>query len=452
MILLLVLGTALPGQAATSKQEAKEPQPKAPIVVEGDEVSFSDLTGELFAKGNVVITQNQSTVLSDLIHGNSKSNEVWADGTATLLQPESNVTGTGIHYNYNENTGTMQQAKGQVGRERITAQDLGMFPQQMIIHDGTMTTCPAKVPDYHISAEKIEIWPNDKMIAYNAKFWIKNVVIFTLPKYQTQIGEAAKDDQSVFPRIGYHSDEGLFIQQHLELPVTQKLAAYTDLTYYTKVGFKPVFGLLDREKTYSLGVSYGNYRDSDDNWIKKEPDFKFDYHSQRIGKSPFSYAFSASYGKWTDSSKTSWHQDYNLYFTRDPISLNKTMKLYLGTGIENIRESYDNSSQTLFKFDSTVTKQWSQRLNTWVGYHYTKNNDTLFEYDRADLARQLDTGFSYKIDRMNAISFNQSYDLQNKSVYDQDYTWNRDLHCWQAAITYRAKRHQVRVDLSTTRW
>ncbi|EAX47302.1 OstA family protein [Thermosinus carboxydivorans Nor1] len=443
-------GTGAAATKAADKKAAAQTQTKAPIVIEADKLYFSDLTGDLFAQGNVQVTQDQDKLFAALVQGNTKQGEVWVDGKATLVQPEAKLTGQKIRYNYQQKNGTIQNAAGTIGNERVSAQNIQILPNEMILHDGTMTKCPAQVPDYHISADKVEIWPGEKMIAYNAKFWIKDKVIFSLPKYQKSLRK--KDSQSEFPRVGYYSEDGFYIKQYLETPVTENVAAFADLAYYTKSGFKPAFGLIDREKSYTFTVVDGDYRDSDGNWIKKEPEFKLDLGSRRLGSLPVSYSFYALYGKWTDDYKSSWHQDYNLYFSRDPIKLDPSLNLYLGTGIEQVHESYDGSTQNIYKFDATLAKTWSPRLSLWVGYHYTRNNATLFDYERTDLAKELDTGFSYRMDRLNAISFNQSYDLNNNRVYDQDITWHRNLHCWEAAITYRIKRQQIVFDINTVKW
>jgi LPS-assembly protein len=167
---------------------------------------------------------------------------------------------------------------------------------------------------------------------------------------------------------------------------------------------------------------------------------------------PVAYSFTGIYGKWKDADKTSWHQDYTLYFTHDTIKLNDTMNLYLGTGIQHVRESYDNSSHNVLKLDATLDKKWSDRFNTWVGYHYNQNEDVLFDYDQADVSRELASGFNYKIDKLNSIAISQSYDLDNDRMHDVDYVWSHNLHCWEAKITYRAKRDQIKFDLSTIHW
>lgn len=445
-------------QQTTTQQPAtqKPTTPQPPIVIEANELSFSDETGDILANGKVVITNQGQRVEAEHIDGNSKLNEIWINDTATFSETgaspskSSNLTGNHVIYNYKLKTGSMEQAKGKIERKYVSGETISVFPDKYLINHGTTTNCPAKIPDYHVSADKIEIWPDDKMIAYNAKFWIGNTVIFSLPKYQQGLGKNA--GESSFPRIGYDGDQGFYIRQHLEYPFTNKLFAYANLNYYSKPGFKPNYGLTEREKNFSVSVANGHFLDDDDNWIKKEPEFEFKYHPHRLGQLPVSYTFTAIYGKWTDSSKTSWHQDYELYFSRDPIKLNSTMNLYLGAGVQNIRESYNQSSQNIFKYDIAVDKRWSDRLSSWVGYHYAQNNTTLFSYDSSDMNRKIETGFTYKIDKMNSIGVYRNYNLDTKNVEDLNYTWYRNLHCWQATITYKSKEDQIKFDITTTRW
>lgn len=440
-----------PVQAAGAETGAQKDAGKAPIVIQAEELYFSDSTGNLFAKGNVVIEQNKARLMGDLVRGNAKQNEVWIDDQATFIEGAVNLTGSGVHYNYKDGTGSMLQGKGMVGSERVSGNDVRLLPDEYIIHDGTMTRCPARVPDYRVTATKVEIWPGDKLIAYNAKFWIKNTVLFAMPKYQKSLRKG--DSQtSEFPKLGYSTKDGVSVKQHLEVPVGGNVAVFGDLAYYGKRGYRPSYGLIDRERAYSLSVVQGHFRDGDAHWIKKEPEIKLDFYSHRLGALPVSYNFYALYGKWVEDNRTSWHQDYNIYFSGDPIKLGDATFLSLGTGFQHVRESYDGSVRNTIKYDAAISRTWSPRLATWVAYHYTQNNNTLFDYGSSDLSRQLDVGFNVKIDRLNSMGFAQTYDLTNSRVYDQDVTWYRNLHCWETAVTYRIKRKEFIWDISTVRF
>lgn len=427
--------------------------PMAPVTFEGDDISFDNITGDVYAKGNVIIMQAESQLTADDIRGNTKSADVWVDGKAHITQPKLDLDGYDTFYNYQAKEGTMLKVTGEVDQKYIQGENLEFYPEEIIIYNGTITKCPAKKPDYHVSARKIEIWPDNKMVAYDAKFWVKDKVIYSTSRYETKIGENAKDDKG-FPRIGYNSDDGVFIKQRLEKPITDEIAAFADIGYYSKNDFKTEYGVVQRSRNYELTLEGGDFQDDDDNWIKKEPELRLNFYQKRIGDTPYKYNFDASVGKWSDENKKSWHQDYQLYFSRDPIALSDSLRLYLGAGYQVIKESYDGSRINTLKQDITLSNAFSPKLTAWTGYHYTKNDNTrsLFNYDSADVAKELASGISYRIDKNNTLAVVQSYDLENSRTADMDYTWYRDLHCWQMALTYREKRDELKVKFDVTHW
>ena len=455
---LMIFNVTVSGEAAetpdktkSTKNDSTAKQSSAPIVIEAEELYFSDSTGNLSAKGNVQIIQNNQKITAQELQGNTKRTEVWIEDKATFNDPTAaaNITGIKSRYNYGNQTGTMLSASGTVGRQKVAANHIDILPQEFILHNGTMTMCPAKVPDYHISADKVEIWPGNKMIAYNAKLWIKDKVILSMNKYQKSLD---KNSESEFPQIGYTSSDGFYIKQYLEYPLSDKVAMFGHPAYFSKHGFKPTYGFINRENRYTVTLMQGETTDTDGNWIKKEPELRLDYAPRKLGNLPVSYTFTGIYGKWTDKEKTSWHQNYILYFTREPIKLSQTLTLTMGTGYEIRKESYDGSTVGTWRFNTGIHKVWSPTFSTFANYNYTQNNTTLFNYNHTNVGKELIYGFSYQIDRLNAFSFHQSYDLENTKVYENYYTWNRNLHCWQMSLQYKAKEKKLEWNLSVTRW
>lgn len=435
---------AVPATAQNGKPIIGDPV-QGPTLIEADQVYFSNQSGDMFAKGNVKITQNQDTILTDYMRGNQQKTTIWVDGSATLIQPDTKITGNGLAYNYNAKTGVISMANGVVREQQapsvgtrpgsgnvkqsfFTGQKVELSPGYLVASEATYTGCELKTPDYHMSADKVEIWPGDKMIAHNAKFWIGDTVVYATSRYEKKLNEG---EISPFPSIGYDGDDGVYIRQSLQYPIADNLKAYANLEYYTKAGFKPNYGVKWDKSDYYFAITAGDYND-DDVWIEKKPEFKFGVPTRRIGILPLSYYFTASYGKWTEENRTSWHQEYELYFTHDPIPLDKekSLNLYLGTGVEHIRESLDRSSVTSLKFDSTLGKVWTPKLSTYVGYHYVQNQSSVFTYDTADVATELAAGLSYKLDNQNTVSYHHSYDLDAQKTFSRTYGLSHTVHCW----------------------
>lgn len=433
----LLTGTNMVADAAGRKAPVKEPTAQLPIIVEADKLYYNDTDGNLSANGSVKIRQAEQTLLSESVRGNSQQNMFWLDESATFLLPETKIVGDKGQYNYKDRSGTIEHAKGTVEHEIVTGQTINFEPEKVIIYNGTMTKCPAKVPDYHISADKVEIWPGEKMIAYNAKVWIKNTVIYSIPKYQKSL----REEQSEFPQIGYSSDNGFMIKQSLAYPLSPKTYLHTDLAYYTNAGFKPVFGLGVSEKMFDAGITYGYFSDIDNDWIKKSPEIYLSSKSMRLGDSPVSYSFTASFGQWSglrgSTEEESWHQDYKLYFQHDPIKLSKSLTLSAGTGLELVKESADHSSKAVGLFDISLGKVWSPKVSTRVGYGYASERTQYFNYNSGiDYTRLWVYSISYQADRLNGLSYTQVYDVELGRTREVYYTWNRDLHCWQTTITF----------------
>jgi LPS-assembly protein len=440
------------------KEETKAPMPPAPITIEGDEISFNDITGNVYAKGKVIIKQNLATLLADDIRGNTKRTEVQIDGKANITQPGMNLDGHETFYNYQAHTGTIHNAKGIVDYEKhVQGERIEILPDEYIIYNGTLTKCPAKKPDYHMRAKKIEIWPNEKMVAYDAQFLVKGMVIYSTARYETKIGEA-KGDSSPFPRIGYNSDNGVYITQNFQMPLSDSIMAETNIGYYSKFDFKNEYQIAKRDPNYTLLLKAGDYQDSESHWIKKEPEFDFTYAAKRIAGGPWQYNFRAIYGKWIDDNKSSWHQDYTLYFSRDLIKLSRSLSLSVGTGYEIVKESYNGSQINTMKYDATFYKNINKKLNAYTGYHYTKNNSqvSLFNYNNSSVGQELASGFSYRFDNKNSLSITQSYDLANKRMADRYYTWDHNLHCWNMSVTYHqdidGKDNKTSVKFNVAHW
>ena len=447
--LLLTMGVST--QAAPKKKKPKKPP--QPIEIVADEMYFSDKTGELFAKGNVVITQDKSKIFAAIMRGNDKQTEVWVDDKARLIEPLTDVSGMKIHYNYGNKFGTMQDVKGKCGDDFFSGSKIHFENGKYTAYNATTTGCPAKkTPDYRVTARKVEIWPEDKLIAYDAKVWIGNTVIYTTPRYKRSL---KKDDKETeYPSFGYRDPDGYWIKQRLNYALTDSLTLNTDLIYYTNTGFKPNFGLVQSQKDYMFSVSYGDYSSSlsspnqmfgglnnSVNWVKKAPEFRFDWNAKPVGNLPWKYAFSALYGKWIDSVKESWHQDYILYFTRNPIYFDKKKSWVWsnGFGVEQVRESFDGSVQNIFRYNTSVSKRLSPKVTVWTAYNFTNNTQTAFAYNSISVGQEWVNGIHVQLDRLTGFSYVNSYNLSNGHTYENYYTLYRNLHCWNTYFQYQDK-------------
>ena len=437
------------GEAAKKKKEEK-PKETLPVTVEGDELYFQDSSGDLYAKGNALLEQGLEKVTSEFIHGNAKSETVFADEEATLWQPGTRLVGQKIVYNYGDKTGQMENVHGTLNKEIVSGPRVEIYPDHYVIYNASTTRCNAKIPDYRLTAAKVIIWPQKQMIAYDAKVWIKNKVFYATPRYRKSLDP--DEQESEMPKVGYNSENGLYLEYYYQYPLDEHFSIGANILTGTKNSWRMGEDVSYHGNGYNVILRQGDYQDADNYWIKKKPEIEVNFGKKRIQGTAWQYAPKVIAGMWEDSAKRSWHQDYMLYFERDPIKLMSTLTLNVGGGYEKIYESYNHSTQNIFRQDVVLTKQWTKRLDTWAGFHNRQNQEKLFDYNTDDVPRELDLGFSYQFAKKYRFVYNESHDMINHCIHDRDISIVRDLHCLQLTLMYRAERKQWKADVAVSRF
>jgi len=436
--------------SVTANTHTVKASAQVPIIIEADKLYYSEQTGDYSAQGQVHVTKDTDQVLSEKLHGNAHKGEVKAEETATLLQPGVSLTGANIQYNYQNRTGEMDAVTGKIEKIFVGGKTVSILEGKVTIHDGTVTGCPAEKPHYYVGADRVEIWPEDKLIAYNAKVVIGGMTLFSIPKLEKSLQQQAAT--TIMPRIGYDSDDGLMIGQYLAYPVGNQTTLYTDLRYFSKRGFEPQFGMTAQGKGYTVDAFHGSEKNDDDEWIEKEQEYSIRLKPQRLGQSPLTLRVGAITGKWTEGAISGWRRGYEAYLAADPVKLSDTLTLKLGTGYENIYYGYNRTYNDIWRFDANV--DWKTvRNEAFLGYSYRhQTSQSVYEYDRIDIPRELRAGFLYQIDSKNKLGMSVKYDLDLSRADEVKYTWRHNLHCFDADISYETKQDKLTLKLAAVEW
>ena len=78
---------------------------EAPIIFEGNDIMYDSVTGEVYGKGNVKITQNYSRMTTEDANGNLNTGDVDIPVPAHVMQvanPTLDINSEKTKYNYNE--------------------------------------------------------------------------------------------------------------------------------------------------------------------------------------------------------------------------------------------------------------------------------------------------------------------------------------------------------------
>ena len=427
----------------------------SPVAFEGDDLTYDLSTGEFVAKGNVDIVQLAARRFQgDYVEGNTQTGDVSIPDRAHMLQMTEGamrvtLDGCRIVYNYNTRMGTMAEAKGKVGGYYMTGKRFEFYPDRIVVYDGTQTKCSAEKPDYHLSADRAELYPGDRMVLTNVKFWLKNKVIFKKKRYEVDV---AHPIQRNFPTAGYDSDDGAWLEQTIDRTVAPHVTARATLYVSSRRGWRSHYDLDWENRGMGAVLTYGIFEDSDNAWIKKEPSLILSY-GRRFGKTPITYRLYSECGRWYGNGIHSNHWQYGFSVAHDTIPFHG-YGLDLSAGYAATRESYNRSRVQGVNASVFLTKEYSDRFAAYIGGTYTKSTkqNALFAFDQEDHAKILQAGFSYRLDAHNRIAVGMKYALDADKWTDVDYYWFHDLHCSQIILRYRSQQNSWKIKWEFTPW
>lgn len=444
-----------------------DPSRPAPMAIEGDDLFYDEASGDVYARGDVRVTSLDARRFeSEEARGNLVRQEVSVDGKAHMIQmtpgqERAELDGYRLAYHYDTQTGKMEEAKGKLGHYYIYGRRIEFYPKKTLVYDGYMTRCGAKTPDYRISGDFIEVYPQKEALIYQAKYWIKNRIVYARDYFRVDLANPNREQN--FPRFGYSSSDGVWIAQKLDYDLAKRLSAFADFKYYSRLGardrdraehgFRNVYGMEWRNAGNYATVQYGHYEDGDDNWIKKEPTFIYQY-TNKVGDWPFSYTLGFEEGRWTNRGVTSTHRNYSVTLSRHTITMGPSWRLNANVGYSVTKESYNRSTSKGFSYNATLFHDMGPYVTAYAGYHYSAVTvaNSLFNYNAEDYARRLDYGISVALTPRDRIVFGQERDMEARTVRDIDYYWFHDMHCAQFIVRYRAKRESWHMSWAFTPW
>ncbi len=423
---------------------------KAPIIFEGNDIMYNSVSGEVYGRGSVKITNNYSRMTTEDAEGNLQSGDVTIPGKSHTIQVENPtiiMDSDKLKYNYNQKTGVMNNAKGRIDRRYVFGEQVEFYPDYYIIYNGSVTRCPAKKPDYALVADKIEVYPDDHLVAYNAKVQIKGHTIYSTKEYVTKIGTNSDGGNTLPPiSIRANNEDGVSITYRYRQNLADKVNAYADLKYTSNHDMRNIYGVGWSNAGSSFNIEGGKYEDDDDRWLTKDIAYIYNYGS-RIGNSPFSFNLRNEYGKWKEGDIRSWHREHDLSLRHDPIDLtpNGSLKLFPSIGYKLVHEDMDDSNYNSLYYDLTLLSQVNDNLAVYTGYHYSRVSveNTLFSYGLNDYSKKVSAGFSYILDDKNRIVVATGYDASDQlTLRDLDYYWYHDWHCVETELRYQEKKNK----------
>lgn len=448
---------------AKNKGEERSVSPENPLQVEADKIRYNDTTGDINLRGHILIKHMLDRYTTDYVYGNTLTQKYVIPGKIRWISPTSKTEAESAEYDASSAVGKFKKISGWdsdlyyfQGTDGIYHRDAN----KMVIKNGYFTTkhAVAKIPDYRIEADRIDIYPGDKYVAHQVKLKFKNTTVVSLSKYRGNLSaDKGGSLWSLMPRPMYDSDNGWGLHNSIDIPLNgnNDLSFYMRNIWYSKAGYKPDIGVEYETPAGQLSLYYAEkesaINDEGGIWIKKKPSFVFSSRNYYFGKSPIYAGFRGEIGYWSES----WadrkvegpYKGFDVYISGPSVPLGKFLTFNWRIG--HARDYYDytaykgnhlletkNTTRTSSYYSLGLQGKY-QAVSAWVNYtdrHF--DGYSPYVYDTYSMESPIDIGFSLQLTPRDTVSISWSVDTANGNLRHRYYTYYRDMHSFYGWIKY----------------
>lgn len=420
-----------------------------PLIVKADAMQYNSKTGDVDISGQVDMRHLTDVYETEHVYGNSKTQQYTIPVPVRWTAPGNVMDADNGTYDAKTGMSEFGHIKGWNQGKYYYEGESGTFDRNAnkgVVQKGYFTTkhAVAKVPDYRIEADSIDIYPNDHYTAHNVSLFIKNTRLITMKTYN---GSLKQDNGAslwtLIPRPSYDSDNGFGLQNSIKFPlggVSSEFYFYSRLGWYTNAGFKPDVGFQWNTVPGTFKLRYAKEESSlnDDHvWVEMRPSLSFDSNHYYIPGTNFYLGARGEMGNWKEGSVSGSHKLWNVYLGHDPITLGSHLSFNWGIGYLKDYYGYNDAVRRNQYYSVGLSGNYG-RFSSWVSY---TNNDekgkTPYSFDTYDMTKPLVAGGRIQLTPLDAIGVSYSIDTVNGRLEHRDYTYYRDLHSFYGWVRYR---------------
>lgn len=218
LLTVAILGATLLGRSISfalmpSAAEISTSEGEIVVNLKADSLKYNEDAGVAFASGSVEARLKGFTVNADTLLFDARAKVVTAEGDVRIRTSDYSATGTSLAYFASTEVSSVGNfyaifAPSDInGKLYVRVRQFFNNPSFMWGNDSDMTTCDYDVPHYDIAAKSFAFYPDDKLVAYSATFYINRVPVMWFPVWVYSI---KKKRSSLMPVIGHNQVEGDF--------------------------------------------------------------------------------------------------------------------------------------------------------------------------------------------------------------------------------------------------
>jgi hypothetical protein len=465
-----------------------------PITVDADTLTYDSAQQIVTAQGHVRMTFKRYRLFADAARYDLASQIVVATAHVRVLDAEGReLRGQVLTYNNRTEEGVLEVTEGIIDRERrvyLRGSRLDFTPGRFVSHDSFVTNCDPRRPLVHLIAKRIEIVPDQEIVAYDAAVFIGTRHLLTVPRYVVSL--RPDEPGTAFPAFGSGTVDGYWVDYHIPLRIAENRGLLY-LKYGTTSGVMGLLTLTHTEPTFDASLRIGRTQTSDSrsNFDILQYDVaEVSVQSKpiRIGSMPLSWTLAggaASFGErltatqlanlGLGSNASTSRLDGQVSVTTDRLPLSPRLTYGIQAGFR-VSSYGTRDTRTITSYGIDLAYQVDPLTTATLGYQRAAiSGITPLAIDQVDpqntigftLSRavpdhyRISAGVAHnaalaetKLSGLVAVIVSPSWELSVSAVYntrlnafeDLDYAVRRLCDCVDVTLRYRSVRHEVSLE------
>ncbi len=201
--------------------EEEEEYVEGRLSIDAGMVSYQVIDDEdvIVAQENVKLIYKDISLQANYLQVILDRNELIAKEKVLFNIGEESYSCQHLNYNWKTDRFTMEGFSGETSGENVRGLvyykggKMENFPDTIEISSGFFTTCDLEEPHWHIEAEQIIIYIDDKIVAKKVSWYEGKKKMFTLPSFLIFL--RGKNQLPYIPDIGRNSSEGWFLKNRI---------------------------------------------------------------------------------------------------------------------------------------------------------------------------------------------------------------------------------------------
>jgi lipopolysaccharide export system protein LptA len=237
----------------------------SPVVVDADTITYDTARQTVVAQGNVRVSSGRHRMFADAVTYDLRSEVLTATGRVRVVDDRGReLRGRTLTFNTRTEAGILDGVQGIVDPARrvyVRGDRLEFDPGRYIGHQTLTTTCDPQRPLFAVTARRLEIVPNEEIVAYDASVQIAGRRVFSTPRFDISLvpGEPA----ILVPTLG-HNEVDRFWAEYRARVTMPGVRGVASLKYGTASGWFPFLRLTHRAPAFAASIRLGRTQTEDE--------------------------------------------------------------------------------------------------------------------------------------------------------------------------------------------